>query len=130
MPDSPHVFKQILDSGRDGITRARVMQVLVNLLSNASKFSPNGCEILVEVEEVEGGVLFKVVDTGIGIDAGDIDKLFTPFPSIERSYVTEQSTGLGLSICKGIVELHGGRIWAECEGHGKGSTFAFTIPIK
>ena len=75
------------------------------------------------------GVQFSVSDQGHGIRARDMDKLFEPFPSIDRRVVTEQSTGLGLSICKGIVKLHGGVIWAESDGEGKGSKFSFIIPF-
>ena len=112
-----------------GMDRLRLMQVLVNLLSNASKFSPEGSVIRVDVVEKGDGVQFSVVDQGVGIGEEDIGKLFTPFPGI----LVEGNvggTGLGLSICKGIVELHGGRIWAESEGEGKGSRFSFTIPNK
>ena len=110
------------------VDRLRVMQVLVNLLSNASKFSPDGSEIVIDVVETGDGVRFSVSDNGFGLKEEDIGKLFTPFPSIDRLVVTEKSTGLGLSICKGIVELHGGTIWAESDGIGKGSKFSFTLP--
>jgi len=108
--------------------RLRVMQVLVNLLSNASKFSPEDGAINVDVVEVGDELRFSVSDIGFGLSEEDIEKLFMPFPIIDRLVVTEQSTGLGLSISRGIVELHGGRIWAESEGEGKGSRFSFTIP--
>jgi len=74
-------------------------------------------------------VRFSVVDHGVGIREEDMDKLFTPFPGIRVKGVKD-STGLGLSICKGIVELHGGEIWAESGGPGEGSTFTFTIPMR
>lgn len=112
------------------LDRLRVMQVLVNLLSNASKFSSEGSVIVVDVVEIGEGVQFSVSDSGFGLRAEDIGKLFKPFPSIDRPYVTEQSNGLGLSISRGIVELHGGRIWVESDGLGKGSIFSFTIPNK
>jgi len=107
--------------------RLRVIQVLVNLLSNAYKFSPEGYEIVVDVVETGEGVQFSVSDHGVGIREEDMGKLFTPFPGILVDG-NVSGTGLGLSICKGIVELHGGEIWAESEGKGKGSTFSFTIP--
>jgi len=108
--------------------RLRVMQVLVNLLSNASKFSPEGGVIVVDVVETKDGVQFSVSDQGVGIRGEDIGKLFTPFPGI----LVEDNvggTGLGLSISRGIVELHGGTMWAESGGLGKGSRFSFTIPV-
>jgi len=105
----------------------RLSQVLINLIGNASKFSPRGSNILLDVVDYGDEVRFSVTDHGVGIKEEDMDKLFTPFPGIRVSGVKD-STGLGLSICKGIVKLHGGRIWAESEGLGKGSTFTFTIP--
>ena len=111
-----------------GMDRLRVMQVLVNLLSNASKFSPDGSVIVFEVVEADGGVQFSVTDHGIGISDEDHGKLFSPFPGILVEG-NVRGTGLGLSICKGIVELHNGRIWAESRGLGEGSKFTFTLPV-
>jgi len=108
--------------------KSRISQVLINLLSNASKFSPESSTIRLEVSERDDAVMISVEDEGIGLTHKDKDKLFEPFPDIDRPTVTEKSTGLGLSICRGIVELHGGEIWAESEGKGKGSRFNFTLP--
>ncbi|MFP3951684.1 MAG: PAS domain S-box protein [Candidatus Bathyarchaeia archaeon] len=108
--------------------RTRISQVMVNLLSNASKFSPDNSNVTFEVHDSEDSVMVSVTDEGIGLSQDDIEKLFKPFPQIDRPTVTGKSTGLGLSICKGIVELHGGEIWAESEGREKGSTFIFTLP--
>ena len=107
--------------------RLRVMQVLINLLSNAFKFSPEGAEVGINVVELDNEVRFSVSDMGVGIREEDVGKLFTPFPGILVNG-NVGGTGLGLSICKSIVELHGGKIWAESEGKGKGSTFIFSIP--
>lgn len=109
------------------IDRLRVMQVIVNLLSNASKFSPKGSDILLDISKNEDEVCFKVTDSGLGLAPDDLDKLFTPFPSILVNG-NAGGTGLGLSICKGIIDLHHGKIWAESEGNGRGSQFSFTIP--
>jgi PAS domain S-box-containing protein len=105
----------------------RLMQVLVNLIINASRFSPKSSEIQILVENSEPDVIVSVIDTGVGIRDEDMPKLFSPFPGI---YVegTSAGNGLGLSICKGIIELHGGTIWSESEGIGKGSKFIFKIP--
>lgn len=100
----------------------------MNLLSNASKFSPEGAEIVVDVNCIGDNFQVDVIDKGIGIRREDLRKLFTPFPGI----IVEgnvSSTGLGLSICKGIIELHGGKIWAKSDGEGKGTTITFTIPL-
>ncbi len=107
----------------------RLGQVLVNLIDNASKYSPTGSTIHIEVETSDDQVQISVVDQGEGINEEDLDKLFKPFPDIKKPVISEQSVGLGLSICKGFVELHGGRIWAESSGNGKGSRFTFTLPI-
>jgi len=106
----------------------RLLQVLKNLVDNSSKFSPEGSIILLRVEKAGGAARFSVADEGIGLGPGDVPKLFKPFPGIVKpgSY---EGTGLGLAICKGIIELHGGEIWAESPGAGRGSTFYFTIPL-
>jgi PAS domain S-box-containing protein len=105
----------------------RIIQVLANLVDNASKFSPPVAAIRLRVERRGGEALFSVHDDGVGLAEEDVPKLFTPFPGIAVKGNIE-STGLGLSISKSIVELHGGRIWAESRGSGNGSTFLFTIP--
>ncbi|MDI6792773.1 MAG: CHASE2 domain-containing protein [bacterium] len=101
----------------------RINQVLVNLLSNAIKFSRRGGRITIEAVEEPEWIKVRVVDTGIGIPAEEMSKIFEKF----HSPVTTKGTGLGLSICKAIIEEHGGRIWAESRV-GKGSTFCFTLP--
>jgi len=106
----------------------KIGQVLVNLLDNASKYSPEGSVIKISVGERDKLVKVSVTDEGIGLSEEDLGKLFLPFPDIRRPVVTAQSVGLGLSVCRGVVELHGGRIWAESPGPGQGSTFIFTLP--
>ncbi|MBS7623722.1 PAS domain S-box protein [Candidatus Bathyarchaeota archaeon] len=105
----------------------RLSQVLMNLLSNAVKFSPEGGRIELAVEDGEEAVKIRVSDTGIGIRKEDLPRVFEPFAAIPKpTYI--KGTGLGLNISKGLVEAHGGKIWAESEGEGKGATFTFTIP--
>jgi signal transduction histidine kinase len=71
----------------------------------------------------------SVTDTGIGLKRADLERIFNPFEQVENSRSNrDRGTGLGLSLTKNIVELHGGSIWAESEGEGKGSTFRFVIP--
>jgi len=118
-----------VDFPRLYVDRIRVTQVFVNLLSNACKFSQPGEDISLDVKTGVDKVIISLKDNGFGIARDDIEKLFKPFPDIERPYVSEPSVGLGLSICRGIVDLHGGRIWAKSEGPDKGSTFTFTLPI-
>jgi signal transduction histidine kinase len=109
----------------------RVNQVLNNLLGNAIKFTPNEGTIKVEAELKSGSkdVMISVKDTGPGIDRENLPKVFDRFYQTgERSLTDISGTGVGLSIAKEIVELHGGQIWAESE-EGKGAKFIFTLPI-
>ncbi len=108
----------------------RVVQVLSNLISNAAKFSREGDAITIAVDRGDSLVTVHVRDRGRGIPADKLPHLFKKFSRVhERQGLGLQGTGLGLAICKGIVEAHGGRIWAESAGQGKGSTFSFTLPI-
>jgi two-component system phosphate regulon sensor histidine kinase PhoR len=107
----------------------RIGQVLVNLLHNAVKFSPNGGVIVVGVGEDPGEIRVWVRDPGIGVPQGDLARIFERFYKVDRARVRGRSgTGLGLSIARHVIESHGGRIWAESE-EGSGSTFVFTIPL-
>ena len=90
--------------------KLRIIQVILTLFSNASKFSPDGSEITVDITQTPEGAQISITDQGIGISKEDIGKLFKPFPDIVLK-VPGKGTGLGLSICKGIVELHGVKIW-------------------
>jgi PAS domain S-box-containing protein len=109
----------------------KLKQVMYNLLSNAVKFTPDGGRIKVEVGIEKEYLKVSVEDNGIGIPKEYLEKIFEPFFQIKNAYKNKPSgTGLGLSIAKTIVELHGGKIWAESEGEGKGSKFTFIIPIK
>jgi two-component system sensor histidine kinase VicK len=105
--------------------RVRVTQVISNLLNNSIKFTKEG-KITITIEKKDDGevVVISIKDTGIGIDSEMFPKLFSKFAS--KSY---QGTGLGLFICKSIVEAHGGKIWAENNSDGKGATVAFSLPI-
>jgi len=108
------------------IDSQRLEQVLVNLIHNAVKFTHAGGEVVLEADTGPGEVRFAVRDTGIGIPAEDVPRIFERFYRVDKSR-TGSGTGLGLSIAKHIVEAHGGKIWAESV-EGKGSTFYFTIP--
>src|SRR5262245_28401300 len=104
----------------------RVQQVLSNLIGNAIKFTEPGGSIHVRVARRTSEVWFSVADSGAGISTADLPHLFDRFTRISKN--ARQGTGLGLSIAKGIVEAHGGRIWAESQV-GVGSTFYFTLPL-
>src|SRR5204862_7515802 len=108
----------------------KVKQILVNLLTNAVKFTPDGGSIDVTARREPDAVVIAVRDTGIGIAPGDHQAVFEEFRQVGRDYTKKQEgTGLGLTLTKKFVELHGGRIWVESEP-GKGSTFTFTIPVR
>jgi signal transduction histidine kinase len=107
----------------------RISQVLVNLIGNAIKFTEQG-EIVVDVATADGRFLVKVSDTGPGLSDLEKDYIFSEFYQADRKRTRpEGGSGLGLSIAKRIVELHGGAIWVESVP-GKGSTFIFTLPIR
>ena len=105
---------------------ARVVQVLGNLLRNAIKFTPREGSVVIAVEPRDSGVVFSVTDTGPGIGAERQGRVFDRYWQ-DSVGARSRGSGLGLSIAKGIVDAHGGRIWLESE-MGKGSMFAFTIP--
>jgi signal transduction histidine kinase len=106
----------------------RLGQVLINLLHNAVKFSPDGGRIVVGVRDEEGEVRVWVRDPGIGVPNADLARIFERFYKVDRARVRGRGgTGLGLSIARHVVESHGGRIWADSE-EGSGSTFTFSIP--
>lgn len=110
----------------------RIKQVIINLIGNSLKFTPNDGQISVTTSVNDGFILTKVKDSGRGIKAEDIEKLFKKFNMLGGSYLTKQSgqgSGLGLYLSKSLVELHHGRIWVESDGEDKGSTFSFTLPI-
>jgi signal transduction histidine kinase len=105
----------------------RIRQVIYNLLSNAVKFTPAGGAVDVSATRVNGEVRVSVADTGPGIRAEDLDRIFEEFQQTDAGIEQREGTGLGLALSKRLVELHGGRIWVDSE-LGKGSTFVFTLP--
>jgi signal transduction histidine kinase len=108
----------------------KIKQILLNLLSNAVKFTPEGGRIGINARQVDGSVEISVSDTGIGIAPEDEPKIFEEFRQVGSDYAHKvEGTGLGLTLAKKFVELHGGRIWVESEV-GKGSTFTFMLPIQ
>ncbi|MBM3137738.1 MAG: PAS domain-containing protein [Chloroflexi bacterium] len=109
------------------IDRSRLEQVLVNLLHNSIKFTNPGGEIKIRVENQNDEFVFHIRDTGVGIPAKDLERIFERFYKTDRSR-TERGTGLGLSISRHLVEAHQGKIWAQSTP-GEGSTFSFSIPI-
>jgi PAS domain S-box-containing protein len=107
--------------------RARLLQVLSNLLGNALKFTPRGGSVMVKAASSDEGILVQVIDTGPGIVPEQLPHIFGRF--WQASGTDRRGVGLGLSIAKGIIEAHDGTIWVESEP-GKGSVFSFTLPLR
>ncbi|MFX0187157.1 MAG: PAS domain S-box protein [Candidatus Hodarchaeota archaeon] len=116
------------------IDKKRIGEVITNLLSNAINNTPPNGKIDISLWRQEDWVIFSVSDTGIGLTKKEMNLLFTRFGKIERfgeglEYVDRKGSGLGLYICKEIIDLHGGHIWAESGGRKMGSTFTVKLPI-
>jgi signal transduction histidine kinase len=128
LAEEKHVRLDIVhaDGGWVRADPLRMSQIVGNLLGNALKFTPaHGC-ITLEAAPRDGSVVFQVHDTGPGIPPGHLDHLFDKFWQARPT--DHRGAGLGLAIARGLVEAHGGEIWAESTV-GSGSTFAFTVPV-
>jgi PAS domain S-box-containing protein len=114
----------VVEADPDALTR-----VLINLVSNAIKFSPAGAEVIIGASQAPGFVSVWVQDQGEGIAPADLEKVFDRFQQVGHGGGAKNAsgTGLGLTICKEFIRLHGGKIWAE-SSQGKGSKFTFTLP--
>ena len=121
---------QAVDEGLGQVTgdERKIKQVLLNLLSNALKFTPEGGRIDVRGRIADGMAEISVTDTGVGIAAEHHDAVFEEFRQVGEAEKKAEGTGLGLALCRKFVELHGGRIWVTSQ-IGSGSTFAFTLPL-
>jgi len=109
----------------------RIQQVLINLLSNSLKFTPENGTITIRTEKEDHDVKVSVSDNGIGIPEKHLPKIFSAFYQVEQPATKKyKGTGLGLTICKAIVEAHNGTIWVKSPGAGKGTIFTFTLPVK
>jgi signal transduction histidine kinase/HAMP domain-containing protein len=105
----------------------RVEQIVNNLLDNADKYSPDGSPIIVHVRPDSAWLVVSVEDHGYGIKEEHLEHIFDRFFQTNEIRTSRKGVGLGLAICRGLVEAHGGRIWVESQP-GKGSTFSFTLP--
>jgi PAS domain S-box-containing protein len=124
--DTHNIILDISDKIPDAdVDAGRIEQVLYNLVENAVKYSPAGSEVRVFSRQEKDGLVIGVRDYGIGIALEDQQKLFEPFARLKENVAG--GIGLGLVVCKRLVEAHGGRIWVESQP-GQGSTFLFTIP--
>ncbi|MGZ6347403.1 MAG: sensor histidine kinase [Anaerolineales bacterium] len=120
-PDLPPVFAD----------RDRITQVLTNLVANAMQYTPAGGQVTIHSQRHQDEVQVSVVDTGIGIPSDQLPNLFTRFYRVDKSRSRQAGggSGIGLTIARHLVEAHGGRIWAESSGEGKGSSFTFTLKV-
>jgi signal transduction histidine kinase len=107
----------------------RLQQIMLNLLINASKFNPEGGTITLAAREEDKSLVVEVKDTGPGIPKKEQERIFQPYQRRITDRERLGGLGLGLALCKNLVELHGGRIWVESQVN-KGSVFAFSIPLK
>jgi signal transduction histidine kinase len=119
------IFRPGIDAAIIRGDAVRIERVISNLLDNAAKYSQPGRRVEVVVDVAGSELVVAVKDEGSGISPGNLNRLFQPF---ERFRENVSGTGIGLTICKRLVEAHGGRIWAESES-GVGSTFFFTLPV-
>ncbi len=109
----------------------RIVQVLTNLTGNALQYTPAGGQVSISVEAAGSEARFSVKDTGLGIPTEHLSHIFDRFYRVDKSRSRARGgSGIGLTIARHLVEAHGGKIWAESEGEGKGSTFVFTLPLK
>jgi len=109
--------------------RLRLEELLTNILENSSKYCQNDCKITIDAKQTNDFVTISIKDNGIGMTTEEIDRIFDEFYKADSARHDIQNTGLGMSICKRIVEKHGGRIWVESPGPGKGTSVFFTLPI-
>jgi signal transduction histidine kinase len=110
------------------VDQDRIEQILTNLLENAAKYSAPGTRVQLSVQRADDGVLMRVRDHGLGIPPGAEDEIFEPFGRAANAEHV-QGVGLGLHVCRIIVERHGGRIWAESEGEQRGATINVWLPF-
>ncbi|MEA3351922.1 MAG: ATP-binding protein [Chloroflexota bacterium] len=109
---------------------ARLHKVFLNLLNNAIRFTPPSGKIIVRLSEEADNICVEIKDNGIGIPPDSLERIFDQFYQVEDHLTRKHNgMGLGLSIARGLVELHGGQIWAESEGVGKGAAFKVVLPI-
>ena len=119
-PDLPNVFAD----------KDRILQVLTNLLGNALQYTPSGGKVVITGSQLKSETLISIRDTGVGLSPEQIPSVFNRFYRSDKSRARASGgSGIGLTIAKALVKAHHGRIWAESEGEGKGSSFHFTLPI-
>ena len=110
--------------------KLRLKEVFANLISNSIRYTPEGGRIEFRAREEGNEVMVEVRDNGRGLSEEEKERIFDEFYKVDRSRRDLDTSGLGLTICKKIVERHGGRIWAESDGLGKGTSICFTLPLQ
>jgi signal transduction histidine kinase len=108
--------------------RLRLEELFTNIFENSVKYSQDDCKITIDAEQTNDFVKISIADNGIGMMKEQIERIFDEFYKADLVRHDIQSTGLGMSICKRIVEKHGGSIWVESPGPRKGTTVFFTLP--
>lgn len=116
------------DSSKVLASREYLGHILSNLLENAEKYTPKDELIAIELRADGNDATLRVVDRGIGLTPEEAEHIFEPFYRSQRIAAISPGMGIGLSVCKRLVEAQGGRIWVESAGEGKGSTFVITLP--
>ncbi len=106
----------------------RSLQIILNLLNNALKFTPSGGSVYLRAKEKDKTLIFEIQDTGLGIPKEEQVKIFDPYHRMHNDREGHSGLGLGLALCKSLVALHGGEIWVESQP-GEGSTFSFSLPL-
>jgi signal transduction histidine kinase len=109
--------------------KSRIYEVISNILGNAIKFTKNGSITIIPAIGKDGAAIVRIKDTGQGISPELIPNLFSKFGVVGNALDAKSGSGLGLFISKGIIDAHGGKLWAENNKDGKGATFTFTIPV-
>jgi histidine kinase len=111
------------------VDEKRIDQVFLNVVGNALQYTPSGGWVRIKAEEADGKLQYTIEDSGIGIAAEDLPHIFTRFYRVDKSRSRASGgSGIGLTISRHLIEAHGGRIWAESDGLGRGSRFIFTLP--
>ena len=124
------VVPQELEGVEIAADEHKLKQIMFNLLSNAVKFTPDSGTISVEAEQQDTNLIINVTDSGIGIAPEEQEKIFLNFYQIQGGLRDKTpGVGLGLSITKRLIELHGGKIWVQSDGKGQGSQFSFSLPL-
>ncbi|HSG44756.1 MAG TPA: ATP-binding protein, partial [Anaerolineales bacterium] len=122
IPDLPHVLAD----------EDRAVQILTNLSGNALQYTPEGGSVTISAKQLKDEIQFLIRDTGIGIPPEHLPHIFDRFYRVDKSRSRQSGggSGIGLTIARALVEAHGGRIWVESQGEGKGSVFHFTLRVK